>query len=191
MKTLAALVALSIPYASAQPQAGRLATLEIRVTDSFGDAVQDWRITKLTDRTGKDWKSSLGTGGIARIPAGYYSLRVEHNKFLLFDRTVHVRPPTTLYIAGLVLAGFEDNPPGDLVRGRFESPPGENSWCKLSGLETIDNYFATVAADGKFQFPYVWSGDYVLVCRRESKTLEVRTIMVSPPTSEIIIAPGK
>ena len=130
-------VALWIPYASAQTQAGRLATLEIRVTDSFGDAVQDWRLTKLADRTGKDWKSSLGTGGIARIPAGYYSLRIEHNKFLTFDGTVHVRLPTTLYIAGMVMAGFEDNPAGDQVRGRFEVAPGANSWCKLSGIETV------------------------------------------------------
>ena len=185
-----AMIALLTPLASAQPPAGRLATLEIRVTNSFGDAIQDWHLTKLVDRTGKDWKSSLGAGGIARIPAGEYSLRIEHEIFWTFEVMVDVRPPTTLYIAGLTFGGLEA-PGGDQVKGRFEVPPGENSWCKLSGLETVENYFTTVESDGKFQFPYVWSGDYVLVCRRESKTLEVRTVMVRPPTPEIVIAPTK
>ena len=174
----------------AQPQAG-LATLEIRATDSFGGAVQDWRLTKLVDRMGRDWKMSLRAGGIAQIPVGEYSVRIEHDIFLPFEATVHVRRPTTLYTAGLVFGGLEDNPGGDEIRGRFEVPPEKNSWCKLSGLYTVENYFTAVESDGRFRFPYVWSGSYVLVCRRESVTLDVRAVTVQPPTPEIVIAPAK
>ena len=154
----------------------RIAVLRLHVTNSHGQPVEGWRVTKLVDRAGRDWKGSVTEDGTARIPAGDYSLQVSQEIFLPFDGTVRVRAPVTDFIAGLLFGGIEDSAGEDNVVGRFEVPPGPGSWCKLTGLFTGSGHFAAVDMDGRFRFTLVPSETYALVCWKGAVTLDVRII---------------
>lgn len=146
----AASVLVACSFAQTRPR--RIATLRLQVTDSHGYPVEGWEVTKLMDVNGRDWKGSVSAAGVARIPPGEYSLGIDQDSLWPFEGTVSVRMPATDFIAGLVFPGAEDDAGRADVSGRFEVPPGENSWCKLSGLYTSHGHFSSVGADGKFRF---------------------------------------
>jgi hypothetical protein len=172
----------------------RIAILRLQVTDSHGNPLKDWEVTKLVDVTGRDWKGSLSREGIARIPPGEYAVRVEKNTvpgFFPFEGHLSVREPTTHFVAGLLFPGIEDTAGEDDVLGRFEAPPGDDSWCKLAGLYTGSGHFTPVGADGRFRFILVPSERYALVCWRGSTTLEARIIDTKAGSNPEIIVPAR
>lgn len=169
-----ACILLACAFAQTLPR--RTATLRLQVTDSHGNAVSGWSVTNLLDVTGRDWKGSVSPSGVAQIPPGEYSLDVDQHGFFPFEGRVSVRQPTTHFTAGLLFGGIEDTAGEDDVFGRFEAPPGENSWCKLSGIYTGHGHFSPVAADGKFRFVLVPSETYSLTCWQGSTTLEARIV---------------
>jgi hypothetical protein len=174
----------------AQNRPRPIATLRLQVTDSHGLVLDDWEITKLVDADGRDWKESVSPTGIARIPPGEYSLGVDSAADFPFEGFVSVRAPTTYFTAGLLFAGIVNDAGANDVFGRFEVPPGEDSWCKLSGLYTGRGHFSPVGADGKFRFVLVPSETYALICWRGSRTLALRTIdaaAASDSNPEIVI----
>jgi hypothetical protein len=100
--------------------------------------------------------------------------------------------PTTDFIAGVLFGGMEDDAGADDVFGKFEVSPGENSWCKLSGLYTGHGHFSLVGTDGRFRFAPVPSEMYALTCWRGPTTLDTRTIDAAAGSNpEIIIAAPK
>ena len=185
-------VAVLVACAFAQVRPRRMATLRLRVTDSHGNPVQDWEVTRLVDVAGRDWKNSVSAAGVAQIPPGEYSLDVDQHSFLPFAGTISVREPTTYFTAGLLWGGIEDTAGADDVFGRFETPPGEDSWCKLSGLYTGHGHFALVGTDGKFRFVLVPSETYALVCWRGSTMLTTRIVDAAAGSNpEIVVEAGK
>jgi hypothetical protein len=175
----------------AQTPVRRIANLRLQVTDSHGDPVKDWEVTKLVDISGRDWRRSVGRKGIAQIPPGEYVIGVDQHSFLPFEGHLSMREPTTHFVAGLLFGGIEDTAGQDDVLGRFEAPPGVDSWCKLAGLYTGSGHFTPVDADGRFRFVLVPSERYALVCWRGSATLEARIIDTKAGSNQEIIIPAR
>ncbi len=183
-------VALLAACTLAQTQPRRLATLRLEVTDSHGRLLNDWKVTRLVDRAGREWGETVSVAGVTQIPPGQYVLTVERHGFFPFEGTLWVREPTTHFIAGVLFGGIEDTAGEDDVHGRFEIPPGENSWCKLSGLYTGRGHFTPVSADGTFRFVLVPSETYSLTCWRGSTTLEARIVDTAAGSNPEIVIPA-
>jgi hypothetical protein len=179
-----------IPGAGAQqPAVKKMAALKLQVVDSFGGKAEQWEVASFRDRTGREWKTAFEPNGTATVPPGDYTLRIESLVFFPFEAIVSVQPPSSIYMAGLIFAGLENTPPSDDLRGRFESPPGGDAWCKISGLYTKSTYFAAIQSDGRFVFPFVPVGAYVLICRSASETLDSRVIELRvQATPDVVIS---
>lgn len=157
--------------------------------DSFGKPVAECNITAFRDSNGKDWRSTFRNGTSGVIPFGDYVVRVRNDAFLPFEGRVSVRSPQTLYLIGLTFSGIDNSPPNDALAGRFSKRPGPGTWCKLSGVYAPQTYFSTVNDDGSFEFPWVNSGLYTLLCGTQSDSMILRAVEVRHGKTPLVIIP--
>lgn len=164
--------------------------VQLSFYNSFGEPVEDWHLTAFKDSNGRDWKRHFRNGTSDEIPFGDFVVRVESGMFLPYEGRVSVRSSRTIYLVGLTFSGIENSPPNDALTGKFSKRPSPGTWCKLSGIYTPQTYFVSVDDNGSFEFPWVNSGLYILLCRNESSNLILRDVEVRHGKTPFVVVPA-
>ena len=168
----------------------RLSTLKLLLTDYYGTKLSLDSVS-LRDQDGKDWAAAFDASLTARVPPGYYELKIDSNaaNMIPYSESIYAVFPEASYVISLERLRPESLFGIATVRGRFEKPPPTGTVCYLSSLYGPYHFWSPVE-NGQFLFRGVRLGKFALTCQPDG-TLPVPRLITTHAGEEQEVLIGR